>query len=230
MRELVLVFHGLGEPHSLVGQEEARYWWDLSSFVHVLEQLVERQNELQAKIRLTFDDGNASDALLALPELSKRGLKAEFYVCVGRVGKKHYLDRLMIRELLREGMSVGSHGMNHCDWRTLDAAALDIEIGDARRKLEEIAERPVTAVAIPFGSYDRRVLRRLKQESWDCIYTSDGGTTQTAATIKPRETVTEDMQRRDVLSRFLARPPVRVKARRMLARLYKQLRSSPTNA
>lgn len=227
MRELILLFHGLGEPHSLVDEEEARYWWDPASFAQLLDQLIERQERLPAKVRITFDDGNASDALLALPELSKRGLNAEFFICAGRVGKKHYLDKPMIRDLLTEGMSVGSHGMDHRDWRTLDAAALDIEINDARRRLEDITEHPVTAVAIPFGSYDRRVLGRLKRESWDCIYTSDGGTTQSGSTTKPRETVTNDMQGQDILTRLSVTPPIRIKARRILARLYKQLRGSP---
>ena len=227
MRELVLLLHGLGEPHSLVDDNEVRYWWSTASFAGLLDRIQTCQDGLGVKIRLTFDDGNASDVLSALPELTKRGLTAEFFVCAGRIGKQHYLDRAMINELLLAGMTVGSHGMNHRDWRTLDAAALDIEIGGARRKLEDVTQRPINMVAIPFGSYDRRILRRLKHDPWEVIYTSDRGTTESASRIKSRETVVADMQGPEVLGKFLCTPPMHVRARRVLSRVYKGLRNSP---
>jgi peptidoglycan/xylan/chitin deacetylase (PgdA/CDA1 family) len=224
MRELILLFHGLGEPHSLVDAREMRYWWSPSSFTHLLDQVRDLSANVKTKIHITFDDGNASDAYLALPELSKRGLSAEFFVCVGRVGKKHYLDRSMIKELLAEGMRLGSHGMDHRDWRTLDSKALDVEIGDARSKLEDITQQQVNTVAIPFGSYDRRVLHHLKREIWKVIYTSDRGTTQSTSLMKPRETLDTDMQGEHVLSELLAGAPAHITARRTLSRLYKRLR------
>ena len=227
MRELVLLLHGLGEPHSLVDAEERRHWWSVASFARLLDQILEFQENLEAKIRITFDDGNESDFLLALPELSKRDLTAEFFVCAGRVGKDHYLDRTMINELLAQGMSIGSHGMDHRDWRTLDSTALDVEIGDARRKLEDLTQRPLNMVSIPFGSYDRRVLRRLKREPWEVIYTCDRGTTQTTSRMKPREPVFSDMEAEDILVRLLARPSVYVTATRVLSGAYKRLRNSP---
>jgi peptidoglycan/xylan/chitin deacetylase (PgdA/CDA1 family) len=131
----------------------------------------------------------------------------------------------MINELLAGSMSIGSHGMNHRDWRTLGSLALDVEIGDARRKSEDVTQRPV---AIPFGSYDRRVWRRLKRESWECIYTCDRGTAQSKSGIEPRESlVADDMHEEDLLSRLLAGPRVHVSVRRVLSGLYKRLRNSP---
>lgn len=224
MRELILLFHGLGEPHSLVDAEEKRYWWNLSSFARMLDQVQEFSSITETKILITFDDGNASDALLALPELSKRNLTAEFFICAGRIGKEHYLDRSMIDELLAGRMGIGSHGMEHRDWRTLDDASLEVETVEARRKLEDLIQRPITAVAIPFGSYDRRVLRRLKGEGWGVVYTSDRGATRSATWMKSRETLDVDMQEESVLSRLLANGPVHARARRSLSRLYKQLR------
>ena len=224
MRELVLCLHGLGEPHCYVDREETRYWWSAVSFVRLLDDVLELSANATTKIIITCDDGNASDALVALPELSRRGLTCSFFVCAGRIGKKHYLDQSMIRELLAGGMNIGSHGMHHRDWRTLDTAALDVEIGDARRKLEDITQRPVNTVAIPFGSYDRRLLYRLRRESWKCIYTSDGGTTQSNLKMKPRETLRADLQGKNVLSKLLARPSLRVRTGRTLWRLYKSLR------
>jgi peptidoglycan/xylan/chitin deacetylase (PgdA/CDA1 family) len=72
-------------------------------------------------------------------------------------------------------MEIGTHGMYHRDWRKIDEVALNVEIVDARRRIEDICGIAVTKAAIPFGSYDRRVLRRLRSEPFKHLYTSDGG-------------------------------------------------------
>jgi peptidoglycan/xylan/chitin deacetylase (PgdA/CDA1 family) len=224
MKELILLFHGLGEPHNWVVPEELPYWLSVPSFTSLLDQVLECSTNANFRISITFDDGNASDAYLAFPELSKRGLRASFFVCAGRIGKKHYLDNSMIKDLLEGGMSIGSHGMDHRDWRILDWLALEVEIGDARRKLEELVQRPVTTVAIPFGSYDRRILNRLMRSQWECIYTSDRGITRSLAKIKPRETLDVTMQDEYLIRKLSANPALRVRMRRGLSRLYKRLR------
>jgi peptidoglycan/xylan/chitin deacetylase (PgdA/CDA1 family) len=224
MRELILNFHGLGEPHHDVGPEELPYWISAASFTRLLDQTVELRNNCGPKIAITFDDGNSSDAFLAFPELSRRGLVASFFVCAGRIGKKHYLDASMIKSLLQGGMIIGSHGMDHRDWRTLGPSGLDVEITDARRKLEDVIQRSVTAVAIPFGSYNRRVLNRLMCDPWDCIYTSDRGIARSSAKIKSRETIDATMQDEYLLNKLSVNSPSHIRLRRWLSRCYKKLR------
>ena len=224
MRELVLSLHGVGDPHRWVDSEELPYWISVRSFTRLLDEVVELPKTSELRIIFTFDDGNASDALVALPELSKRGLQASFFVCAGRIGKEHYLDDSMIKDLLDGGMSIGTHGMHHRNWRILDAITLEEEIADARRKLEDVVQRPVTTVAIPFGSYDRRVLNRLMRDSWDCVYTSDRGKARSSAKIKPRETVDVTMPDENILRTLSAPPPWGMRIRRELTCLYKRLR------
>jgi peptidoglycan/xylan/chitin deacetylase (PgdA/CDA1 family) len=223
MKELVLNFHGLGEPPDGIGSEEIPYWISASSFARLLDCAPELQGTGPG-ITITFDDGNSSDAVLALPELSRRGLVGSFFVCAGRIGKKYYLDRAMIKDLLDGGMIIGSHGMDHRDWRALDSSALDVEISDARRKLEDIIQRSVTSVAIPFGSYDRRVLHRLMRDHWECIYTSDRGIARSSAKIKPRETIDITMQDEQVLRKLSANARLHIRIKRWLSRRYKELR------
>jgi peptidoglycan/xylan/chitin deacetylase (PgdA/CDA1 family) len=224
MKELILLFHGLGEPHHWVVPEELPYWLSVASFNGLLDQVLECSTNANLRITITFDDGNASDAYLAFPELAKRGLHASFFVCAGRIGKKHYLDNSMIKDLLEGGMSIGSHGMDHRDWRILDSSGLEVEIGDARRKLEELVQRQVTTVAIPFGSYDRRILNRLMRDRWECVYTSDRGIARSWAKIKPRETVDVTMQDDELVRKLSENPALRIRIKRRLSRLYKRLR------
>jgi peptidoglycan/xylan/chitin deacetylase (PgdA/CDA1 family) len=225
MRELILNFHGLGEPHHGVAPEEVPYWISTASFTRLLDETVALRKSGGPEITITFDDGNSSDALLAFPELSRRGLVASFFVCAGRIGKKRYLDALMINDLLQGGMTIGSHGMDHRDWRNLDPSALEVEITDARQKLEDVIQRSVTAVAIPFGSYNRRVLKRLMCDTWECIYTSDRGIARSADKIKSRETIDAAMvQDEYLLNKLSANSPLNVRMKRWLVRRYKQLR------
>jgi peptidoglycan/xylan/chitin deacetylase (PgdA/CDA1 family) len=222
-RELILNFHGLGEPPPDTESEERFYWLRTESFSRLLDQVLDHSTK-EPKISLTFDDGNASDVFIALPELANRGLTASFFICPGRIGKKNYLDEAMIKELAGAGMRVGSHGMNHQDWRRLDSAGLEVEISGARRKLEDIIGQRVTNVSIPFGSYDRRVLRRLAQEQWEVIYTADGGIAWDTSKLKPRTTVTANLQDRDLLQELVRAPYLHVRLRRALSRIWKRLR------
>ncbi len=223
MKELVLCFHGVGKQHCFVTPEEAPYWISVEKFIRILDQVSSFPNA-EPRIVLTFDDGNASDFKFALPELSKRGLTAIFFLCAGHVGKKGYLDIAMIRDLLDAGMKIGSQGMDHRDWRTLDPLALKAELVDARRKLEDITQRPVSTVAIPFGSYDRHVLKHLTMEPWESIYTTDRGLARSKSMIKPRETIEVHTQDQDLLCRLSGNAPPLTRVRRQLSRLYKRLR------
>jgi peptidoglycan/xylan/chitin deacetylase (PgdA/CDA1 family) len=155
--------------------------------------------------------------------LCKRNLTAHFFLCSGRLQTQEYLDRAAVRDLLDAGMEVGSHGMHHRDWRTLDARALDEEIGTARRMLEDVCGRAIVEVATPFGSYNRRVLKRLRAEGFAHVYTSDRGFASQQAWLKPRNTLGANSTPDD-LARLLVGMPRSAAILRALCRLYKGLR------
>jgi peptidoglycan/xylan/chitin deacetylase (PgdA/CDA1 family) len=187
--ELVLNFHGIGTPHRGVGPAEQAVWMSRQHFVGVLDHIAALREAQEIPIAITFDDGNASDVTFALPELCKRGLAATFFVCAGRLDTPEYLSPLGLRDLLRSGMRVGSHGMHHRDWRKLDEAGLADEVSAARMQLEDACGQPVSEAAIPFGSYDRRVLDKLRAAGFACAYTSDGGFARRGAWLRPRNTL-----------------------------------------
>lgn len=223
-REFILNFHGIGKPHAGVESGEASVWLSKATFVGILDEVLNLRAAVAPKIRITFDDGNMSDAKIALPELLKRDLTATFFVCSGRVGAPHYLDRSAIGDLLDSGMQIGSHGMHHRDWRTLPADTLDEEASTARRHLEDICGSPVNKAAIPFGSYDRRVLTRLRRENFKTVYTSDTGLARPDAWLQPRNTVSARMNRKDLRGLLTQAPSVHAGLRRRVVMLYKGLR------
>jgi peptidoglycan/xylan/chitin deacetylase (PgdA/CDA1 family) len=223
-QELVLCLHGIGTPHNGIVAEESFYWTSRRAFTTLLETIVATRPTAKIPTVITFDDGNVSDATIALPELVDYGLRAIFFVCAGRIGTPHYLDRAALADLLAADMEIGTHGMDHQDWRRLGSAALDSEFGEARRRIEDVCARPVTKAAIPFGSYDRRVLERLRREQFECVYTSDRGLAQFGAWLKPRNTIDSTWQKTD-MERFLStKPSLRGRLRSKAATLYKSLR------
>lgn len=221
-RELVLNFHGIGTPHAGVGPQERAVWMSREHFVHLLDYIVQRR-AADTAVAITFDDGNVSDVEIALPELLRRKLTATFFVCAGRLGAPGYLSPGAVRDLLGAGMAVGSHGMHHRDWRKLDDAALAEEIGAARKRLADACGRPVVAAAIPFGSYDRRVLAKVRAEGFASVYTSDGGFARRDAWLKPRNTLGQ-ASRQENITRLLAGMPMPQAILDGARRLYKRLR------
>jgi peptidoglycan/xylan/chitin deacetylase (PgdA/CDA1 family) len=223
-QELVLSLHGIGSPHDGVVADESFFWVTRQAFVTLLENIVVAEAKSGFPVVVTFDDGNLSDAVIALPELARRGLKAAFFVCASRIGLAHYLDRTALADLLAAGMEIGTHGMDHRNWRGLSRTVLDAEIGEAHRRIEDICGMAVTKAAIPFGSYDRRVLTRLRGERFKCVYTSDGGMARSKAWLKPRDTMDSTWLEADMKRVLTTEPSLKARLRRDAAMLYKRLR------
>jgi peptidoglycan/xylan/chitin deacetylase (PgdA/CDA1 family) len=214
-----LTVHGIGAPVRALEPDEDRTWVSVAQFEQVLDAVAGRRD-----VRITFDDGNASDVEIALPLLLERGLRAEFFPLAGRLGELGRLDRDGVRELRRAGMSIGSHGWAHRDWRWLVAGQVEEEISEAHRVLHELAGDPVTTVAIPFGSYDRHVLRRLHRAQVTRVYTSDGGRARPGAWLQPRNSLRHDLNSDWIREVLHGSPSLPTRARMYAARTVKRIR------
>lgn len=188
--ECILNFHGIGEPVRAYEQGEEPYWISEQQFADILDLISRKTTRRQ--ITITFDDSNKSDLEIAVPRLRNHGLKARFFVLTGKIDREGYLTRSDVKELTDQGMGVGSHGVDHVDWRRLDISRLSSEILDSRATLHGITGATIDAAAIPFGSYNRRVLSALKQANYKTVYTSDGGVTRPSAWLKPRTSIRKD--------------------------------------
>jgi peptidoglycan/xylan/chitin deacetylase (PgdA/CDA1 family) len=222
--QIVLNLHGIGSPPDGADNVSSRYWLTRQLFTTLLENIVVEGAKSKIPICITFDDGNASDAVIALPELTKRGLKAAFFLCANRIGASHYLDRIAIADLVAAGMEIGTHGMDHRDWTGVDESTFYLETSEARRRIEDMCGISVTKAAIPFGSYNRRVLKGLRREPFECVFTSDNTFAQSDAWLKPRFKIDNTWREGDMAS-ILSREKSRTKRFYDAARmLYKSLR------
>jgi peptidoglycan/xylan/chitin deacetylase (PgdA/CDA1 family) len=171
---VALNFHGLGAPERVLEPGEAPYWLGAGQFEGILDRIAAHPE--RARIRITFDDGNCSDATIALPLLLARGLKAEFFVLSGRIGQAGSLDESDIAALGDAGMDLGSHGIAHVDWTGLSPDALEAELAGSKARIEDICGTRVRAAGIPFGLYNSAVLMALRAAGYETAWSSDGGT------------------------------------------------------
>jgi peptidoglycan/xylan/chitin deacetylase (PgdA/CDA1 family) len=179
-----LCFHGIGAPERDLEPDEDRYWVGEEQFGELLEVAGG-----EPRIRITFDDGNASDAEIALPALRHAGLSATFFVIAGRIGERGSLSAGQVRELSAAGMTVGNHGLRHRSWRSLDGRALEEELVEARAAIAEAAGRPVKEASCPFGEYDRQVLGALRERGYRRVFTVDEAPADPNSWLQARYTI-----------------------------------------
>lgn len=219
MRALILNFHGVGPLLRPMDPGELDCWLEAGFFEAVLDLASTRP-----EVGITVDDGNESDVSHILPALLRRGLRATFFVCSGRLDQPTFLSRDQLGRLVAEGMGIGSHGVAHLPWRRLSPEQLREELETSRRILAEGCGIPLDEAACPFGSYDRKVLAALKRAGYRRVYTSDGGFSGGDGWLVPRTTVTRRMSLQHV-RKLLDQGPGRLKQWEIHAkRLCKRLR------
>ena len=117
-------------------------------------------------VLITFDDGFADFADVALPVLAEHGLASTVFVTTGWVDRPGMLSRDAIRQLPSSIVEVGAHTVMHPHLDTLGVDVACRELLTSRESLEEWTGDWVTSVAYPHGSHSRRT-RTLAR---DCGY------------------------------------------------------------
>ena len=122
-----------------------------------------------ASVAVTFDDGHACLHDVALPIMSRYGIRSTVFVISGFLGSASTYDQdfgtkprpMLSPEQLRAmhaaGHEIGSHTVSHPDLRTLSPDLLRAELAQSRLDLERLIGTPVVSFAYPHGWFDRSV-------------------------------------------------------------------------
>lgn len=143
-------------------------WIRAMGFASVLPQDWLAANAPVRGVLLTFDDGYEDFHREAFPVLEELGFRPLVFLVAGRIGQisdwtpaarggRRLLTLEQIRELHRHGVRFGSHSLTH-PWLTrLSVQALQQEVTDSKRLLEDLLGGEVDCFAYPFGDVDARV-------------------------------------------------------------------------
>ena len=115
---------------------------------------------------LTFDDGYRDNWELAAPLLARYGAKATVFMVAEGIGRKNSWEsvdsrrdaELMngedLRDWIRQGFEVGSHGMSHARVTELSEEKLRYELVESKKTLEDIVGVEVPFFCYPHGNFD----------------------------------------------------------------------------
>ncbi|MET1133405.1 MAG: polysaccharide deacetylase family protein [Aeromicrobium sp.] len=212
-------FHGIGTPGRELEPGEAPYWVTHDTFLEVLDAIAGDD-----RVRISFDDANASDMVHGLPALLARGITATFFVLAGRLDQPGSLGSDDVRALAAAGMTIGTHGMDHRPWRGLTPEDGRRELEDARDLIAGVVGAPVDQAALPLGRYDRRLLRQLRRLGYAAVHTSDRRWAHEGSWLQPRFSVVSSDTGASVRTSVLGRQPAARQAERHLVGAIKRWR------
>jgi len=159
----VLMYHALGNECGACAGAEAHYtvtWRQFDSHlaltaqaglrVSSVAQLLAAPADCAPSVAFTFDDGHGSNGPAA-ERIARVGGSADFFINPSRVGKPHNLGWSDLRSMADAGMSIQSHGQDHCYLNELSPAEVMAQLVDSKKAIEDQLGRPVTLFAPPGG-------------------------------------------------------------------------------
>jgi peptidoglycan/xylan/chitin deacetylase (PgdA/CDA1 family) len=122
-----------------------------------------------AHAALTFDDGPDPEFTpRALDLLAEHGVKATFFVVGARVEK--FPD--VLRRVVKEGHSIGSHTQNHRELPALSRKELSWELSACRQGIAEVAGVDTYLIRPPRGRISLLALLRVKALGYKLVHWS----------------------------------------------------------
>lgn len=123
-------------------------------------------------VGLSFDDGDVSNYTLAFPALVDAAAPADFFVNTATVGRPGFLSWSHIAEMQRAGLSFQSHSHDHVVLLGLPAPALERQLRESKRLLEDRLGTAVDFLAAPYGLLNRRVVTAAREAGYQAVCTS----------------------------------------------------------
>ena len=104
---------------------------------------------------ITFDDGykNAHDT--AMPILTELGMKGSFFIITGMVGNEDKMaDDGLLALKSNPLMSIGSHTVNHPDLEYSSNEAVNTELIESKKYLDNLLHQNTSVICYPAGRYN----------------------------------------------------------------------------
>jgi len=121
--------------------------------------------ETRRIVTTSWDDGERTDLKIA-EILRSRGVAGTFYVPITAYQGRPPLTHAELRELSSEGFEIGGHSFSHKRLQNLSEKELAEEVGSCKPILEDILGAEVRMFCYPYGKYDSKTLRAVRQAGY----------------------------------------------------------------
>lgn len=180
----VLMYHGIQDSENEQGHYDPVYSVTHQQFSEQLDWLLangyqartlaqaEKAASTEKVVVITFDDGDITNYSAALPQLSERSMRAEFYITTDWIGNDFSMTEDQLRKLDQLGMPVDSHGKTHKYLSDLSDDEVLLELKVSKQRLEEILGKEISTIALPGGRGDQRTRAMAQQLGYKRLCTS----------------------------------------------------------
>jgi len=148
----------------------------------------------EKSILITFDDGYENFYNYAYPIMKKYGYTGIVFLLAGytdgwisatptmnfwdvKLGWRRFehLSLSQIQDLSQEGFFFGSHSVNHLFLTHQDDSTAKFEIRNSKSILETLLRKPIHFFAYPYGDYDARTARLVKESGYTAAFSLNPG-------------------------------------------------------
>lgn len=177
---LILTYHAVDNRSSVTSVSPGLFRWQMESLADLglrginLAEAFRHFRQTgkfpESSVVLTFDDAYTCLLDPVFPLLQSLGFSATVFAIAGLIGldtaearlinadiKRDLLGWAQLETLLQSGFEIGSHGFSHARLTKLPGEALERELSESQRDLEDRLQTPVDSVAYPYGDFDPTV-------------------------------------------------------------------------
>lgn len=125
-------------------------------------------------VLITFDDGYKDGYTAAWPIMKQYGFVGTFFIITNAIVPSR-IDWDQLKDLVKNGNSIGSHTVHHLDMPTLKDSQQESEIADSKKVLEDGLEIKINSFCYPSGKSNQTTQKLLTKCGYKVAFTTDSG-------------------------------------------------------
>jgi peptidoglycan/xylan/chitin deacetylase (PgdA/CDA1 family) len=137
------------------------------------------------EVCITFDDAFENLLENALPFFNELRIPAIVFAVPGNLGQspkwniaadhpdceEKTMTVQQLKSIQNELIAIGSHTQTHLDLSKLPPEQVRWELTESKKNLEQLLDKPIEDVALPYGAYNQNVLRIAEEIGYKRVYT-----------------------------------------------------------